>query len=113
MINVTSVVLGLMTLLGGCGWFIDRRKHRQEIESMKADIRRKELDLGTEFVQRYRELITGPLEEDVGKLRIEIKELRNAIEGINDCPYRADCPVWERLQREPKVGGGERGELRG
>lgn len=99
MIDVTSVVLGLMTLLGGCGWFIDRRKHRQEIESMKADIRRKELDLGTEFVQRYRELITGPLEEDVGKLRIEIKELKNAIEGIND------CPVWERLQREPKVGG--------
>ena len=31
MIDVTSVVLGLMTLLGGCGWFIDRRKHRQEI----------------------------------------------------------------------------------
>ena len=79
MVDVTSVVLGLITLLGGCGWFIDRRKHRQEIESMKADIRRKELDLGTEFVQRYRELITGPLEEDVGKLRIEIKELMSML----------------------------------
>ena len=30
MVDVTSVVLGLMTLLGGCGWLIDRRKHRQE-----------------------------------------------------------------------------------
>lgn len=29
-IDITSVVLGLITLLSGCGWMVDRKKHRQE-----------------------------------------------------------------------------------
>ena len=37
-IDLTSVILGVLTLLGGCGWVIDKKKHRQEVESMKADI---------------------------------------------------------------------------
>lgn len=30
-VDWTSIVLGVITLLGGCGWVIDRKKHRQEI----------------------------------------------------------------------------------
>lgn len=104
MVDVTSVVLGVLTLAGGCGWVVDRKKHRQEIESLKADIRRKDLDLSTDFVQKFRELIAGPLEEEVGMLRREVKNLKDAIEGVYDCPYRAECPVRERLQHEQGCG---------
>ena len=104
-IDLTSVILGVLTLLGGCGWVIDKKKHRQEVESIKADNRQKELDLGTDFVKKFRELIAGPLEEEVGKLRTEVKDLRDAIEGIYDCPYRGECPVRDRMQHPAKGGG--------
>ena len=45
MIDATSVVLGLITLAGGCGWLVDRRKHRQEVESLRADNRQKDMNL--------------------------------------------------------------------
>lgn len=73
-IDLTSVILGLITLLGGCGWVIDRKKHRQEIEALKADIRQKNLDLSTEFVEKFKELIAKPLENEVVNLRTEVNE---------------------------------------
>ena len=79
MIDVTSIILGVLTLLGGCGWVIDRKKHRQEIEALKADIRQKNLDLSTEFVEKFRSLISDPLEEQVDKLRNEVNQLRDAL----------------------------------
>ena len=103
-IEWTSVILGVMTLLGGCGWVIDRKKHKQEIEALKADVKQKELDLSTDFVQKFRELISDPLEGEVEKLRNEVKELRDAIEGIYDCPFRDDCPVRERMLRKSRGG---------
>lgn len=103
-IDLTSVILGVLTLLGGCGWVIDRKKHRQEIENLKADIRQKELDLGTDFVKKFRELIAGPLEEEVGKLRNEVKELRDAIEKVYECPFSSDCPVRQRLRDKSRSG---------
>ena len=45
--NWTEIILGLLTLLGGCGWVIDRKKHRQEVESLKADNRQKEMNRRT------------------------------------------------------------------
>lgn len=105
-IDWTSVVLAVITLLGGCGWVMDRKKHNEEIESLKADVKQKELDLSTDFVKKFRELIADPLEREVEKLRNEVKELRDAIEGIYDCPYRDDCPVSDRMQH--KSQGDER-----
>lgn len=104
MVNIewTSIIMGVLTLFGGCGWVIDHKKHRQEIENLKADIRQKELDLGTDFVKKFRELIAGPLEEEVGKLRNEVKELRDAIEKVYECPFSSDCPVRQRLQHESR-----------
>lgn len=100
MIDVTSIILGVLTLLGGCGWVIDRKKHRQEIEALKADIRQKNLDLSTEFVEKFRSLISDPLEEQVEKLRNEVNQLRDAIEGVYDCPYRDECPVRDKLRKQ-------------
>ena len=46
----SNIILGILTLLGGCGWLIDRKKHRQEIESLKADNRQKDMNLSKDYV---------------------------------------------------------------
>lgn len=84
--NWTEIILGLLTLISTGGWIVNRRKYR--------------LDLSTEFVTKFHELIAKPLEAEVEKLRNEVKELKDAIEGIYDCAYRDDCPVRKRMQRK-------------
>ena len=87
-LNWTEIILGAMTLLGCCGWFVNRRRYK--------------LDVSTEFVSKFRELRVKPLEAEVDKLRTEVKELRDAIEGIYDCPYRDGCPVRDRMRKHEK-----------
>ena len=106
MIDVTSIILGVLTLLGGCGWVIDRKKHRQEVEALKADVRQKNLDLSTEFVEKFKDLIAKPLENEVVNLRTEVNRLKDAVEGVNDCAYRAECPVRDRMRKQQ--GSGEK-----
>ena len=60
-IGWTSIVLSVLTLLGGCGWLIDRKKHRQEIESLKADNRQKDMNLSRDYVTEWRTYIAEPL----------------------------------------------------
>ena len=100
----TSIVLGILTLLGGCGWLIDRKKHRQEVEGLKADNRQKDMDLSKDYVSEWRTFIAEPLQREVNELRTEVKELRNAIERIGDCPHRDGCPVRSQLVREHSQG---------
>lgn len=99
-INVTEIIMGLLTLLGDCGWVIDRKKHRQEIESLKADVRQKNLDLGTDFVEKFRALIVEPLEKEVVNLRTEVNKLKDAIETVRECPYKDSCPVREKMKND-------------
>ena len=67
-IDLTSVILGVITLLGGCGWVIDRKKHKQEIEGLKADNRQKEMNLSKDYVTEFRTFIAEPLQREVGKV---------------------------------------------
>ena len=97
MIDWSNIILGILTLLGGCGWLIDRKKHRQEIESLKADNRQKDMDLSKDYVTEWRTYIADPLQREVGELRAEVAELRNAIQLIADCPHSGHCPVREQL----------------
>ena len=99
-INWTEIILGVMTLLGGCGWVIDRKKHRQEVEGLKADNRQKDMELSKEYVTEFRTYIAEPLQREVGELRQEVKELRDAIQRID----RDHCPVYERMRVEPGDG---------
>ena len=91
MIDVTSIVLGVLTLAGGCGWVVNRRKYKDEVQQNY-------MDLAKEYVEEFRRNIGEPLQQEVGQLRQEVKELKDAVEGINDCPYRAVCPVSERMR---------------
>ena len=100
--NWTEIVLGLFTLLSACGWFVSGRKHRQEVESLKADNRQKDMDLSKDYVTEWRTYIAEPLQREVGELRNEVAELRYAIERVSDCPHRDTCPVREQLRNDSK-----------
>ena len=98
--NWTEIILGLFTLLSTCGWFVSGRKHRQEIESLKADNRQKDMNLSRDYVTEWRTYIAEPLQREVGELRNEVAALRNAIQKIDACPHRDNCPVIGELQRK-------------
>lgn len=104
MVNLdwTSIVLGILTLIGGCGWIVDRRKHKQEVEGLKADNRQKDMELSKQYVSEFRTYIAEPLQREVGELRNEVNQLRYAIQRIGDCPHRDECPVREQLQHKSK-----------
>lgn len=105
----TSIILGIITLLGGCGWLVDRRKYRQEVESLKADNRQKEMDLGKTYVDEFRTNIADPLRREVRELKREVKKLNNAIAKIQGCPHAGDCPVYDELQKQQADSGAEDG----
>ena len=96
----TSIVLGVLTFISGFGWLIDRKKHRQEIEALKADNRQKDMNLSKDYVTEWRTYIAEPLQREVGELRTEVASLRDAIQRVGDCPHRAQCPVLDSLQRK-------------
>lgn len=102
-------LLSVLTLLlgAGGGWMLDKKKHRQEVESLKADNRQKDLNLSKDYVESFRKEIADPLRREVGGLRREVKYLRDAIQKINDCPHAADCPVYDELQKQQNDVGTE------
>lgn len=101
------MVLGLFTSLSGCGWFVSGRKHRQEVNSLKADNRLKDMELARLYVEQFQVDIAEPLRQEVRELRSEVSELRklrnevielrDAITMLNDCRYLDECPVRDRL----------------
>ena len=99
-IDYTAIILAIISFLSGLGWMLDRKKHKQEVESLKADNRMKDMELGKAYVDEFRSNIARPLQEEVKDLRMEIAQLRNAIQRIGDCPHSATCPVRDSLQHE-------------
>ena len=97
--NWTEIILGLFTLLSTCGWFVAGRKYRQEVESLRADNRMKDMNLSRDYVTEWRTYIAEPLQREVGELRQEVAELRHAIQAIDVCPHRAQCPVLDELRK--------------
>ena len=98
-IDWTSVVLALITMVSGFGWMLDRKKHRQEVEALRADNRQKDMNLSKDYVTEFRTFIAEPLQREVGELRTEVASLRDAIQRIGDCPHRAQCPVLDELRK--------------
>lgn len=102
-IDITAIILAVINLLSTCGWFVAGRKHRQEVESLKADIRMKDMELAQKFVSEFIKNIVEPLEARVNELTNEVNRLKDAIEKVNDCPYRDNCPVRrKRVWGEPE-----------
>ena len=102
-IEWTSIILAMIGMVS-CWWtwFLDRRKHRQEVEGLKADNRQKDLDLSKDYVTEFRTYIAEPLQREVGELRKEVAQLRHAIQAIDVCPHRVGCPVADVMQHDTK-----------
>lgn len=98
--SILSIVLAVISLLSTCGWFVSGRKHRQEVASLKADVKQKELNLSTDFADKFNKLIGAPLETELVYLRTEVKRLTNAILQIYNCPLSSDCPVNKQLHNQ-------------
>ena len=99
-LDYTAIVLAVLTMVSGwVTWFQDRRKHKQEVEGLKADNRQKDLDLSKDYVTEWRTYIAEPLQREVSELRSEVAQLRHAIQAIETCPHRDGCPVVDRMQR--------------
>ena len=100
-VDVTGIVLAVIGMVSGwCSWWLDRRKHKQEVEGLKADNKQKDMNLSKDYVTEFRTFIAEPLQREVEELRQEVKELKHAIELVSDCPHRDACPVREQLQRQ-------------
>ena len=99
-IDYTAIILAIISFLSGLGWMLDRKKHKQEIESLKADNRQKDMNLSKDYVTEWRTYIAEPLQREVGELRTEVAALRHAIQAIDVCPHRAGCPVADVMQHE-------------
>ncbi len=97
-IDVSAIILAVIGMASGWfNWWLDRRKHRQEVNHLEAENRQMYMDLAKEYVEEFRRNIGNPLQDEVVELRKEVKELKDAVEGINDCRYRDECPVRDRL----------------
>ena len=98
-INWTEIILGVMTLLGGFGWFFDRRKHHQEVKNLEAQAKateaeteRKYMELAKMYVDEYTKNIVKPLESRVYELTKEVKDLKNELECVKKLAcYSASC----------------------
>ena len=99
---LSAIILAIISFLSGLGWMLDRKKHRQEVEALRADVKQKELDLSKDYVTEWRTYIAEPLQREVGELRQEVAELRHAIQKIDACPHRDGCPVLDSLRKQPE-----------
>jgi len=86
-------------LLGGCAWVVNYRKDKQEAKGIRADNRQKDMNLSKMYVDEFNLNIVVPLQQRVQRLESQIERLQDAIEGINSCPYRAQCPVLDELRK--------------
>ena len=63
--DLSAIILAIISFLSGLGWMLDRKKHRQEVESLRADNRMKDMELGKAYVDEFRSSIARPLQEEV------------------------------------------------
>jgi len=99
-IDITAIILTMIGMVSGwVSFYLDRHKHRQEVQSMKRDNRQKDMNLSKDYVTEWRNFIAEPLQREVGELRKEVKELRDAIQRIDRCPHRDICPVYDGMRK--------------
>ena len=102
-IDITAIVLSMIGMASGwLTWFLDRRKHRQEVELLKAEAKKKYMDLATMYVDEYTKNIVKPLEGRVNELTNEVKHLKDELETVKKCAcYRPNCAKRLRLLDKP------------
>ena len=98
---ILAIILALMGMVSGWfNWWMDRRKHKQEVKNLEAEAkkveaetRQKYMDLAKMYVDEFTKNIVTPLEGRVNELTKEVKDLKDELESVkkNAC-YCAGCP---------------------
>lgn len=105
--DITSIILALITILGGCGWIWDRKRHTQEVAALRKDNAAKDMELAQSYVSEWKNNIAEPLQREVKGLRRDVKKLTHAIQQANNCEHADNCPVLEQLRHDKPNGEGE------
>lgn len=100
MTEIWAAVTTLLTLVAGGGWLFDKKRHRQEVRSIKTENEKKDMELAKMYVDEFKTNIADPLRREVRGLKKEVKNLNNAIAKIQDCPHAGECPVYDELQKQ-------------
>jgi uncharacterized protein HemX len=100
-LDITAICLSVIGMASGwVGWFLDRRKHHQEVKNLEAQAKateaeteRRYMELAKMYVDEYTKNIVRPLELRVNELTQEVKELKDELETVKKTAcYRTDCP---------------------
>ncbi len=101
----TNIIVAIISLLGGCAWFVNYRKDKQEAAGLKKANQKMDMDLAERFVESYEKFLASRLRKELDVLDERVNKLENAIQKIQDCPNWGHCPVWDELHKQS--GGGE------
>lgn len=95
---------------GGIGaaiaWIVNRKaqnaKTAKQVHDTYKEMYQDISDVLLKLQKNYDELSKSldTVKTENGSLKRAINGLRRAIESINDCPYKRECPVRDRLQAE-------------
>lgn len=88
------------------------RKARADAEKAKADAETVRIDNTEQATRILIDNIVEPLKKELSATRKEMARLRKALDGANDCRYRADCPVLHELREFPKTENDDGGAVR-
>lgn len=99
--GLVSLIVGLLTIGAS------RRKADAEADGAVAETEQKNMSLAKEYVDEFRENVYGPLLKELKGLRRDVKNLKNAINKINDCPHADSCPVRSELQKQQDGDGAD------
>ncbi|MCQ2294052.1 MAG: hypothetical protein MJZ67_00210 [Bacteroidales bacterium] len=83
----------IIQALADNGWLMRQKKFQQELRKSQTETRREELNLSVQYIDEFKHNIYEPLKE-------EVRRLRTAIEAINTCKHRLQCPIVDKLHEK-------------
>lgn len=118
--EILNIVFGtglVATIVGLLSIRSELKKARAEAEKAMADADTVKITNTENATRILIENIVDPLKEELNETRKELNpikrelaRLRKAVEAIQLCPYRGECPVLAELQDDGGVGGRKEGQ---
>ena len=107
-IDITAIILTMIGMVSGwVSFYLDRHKHRQEVQGMKRDNQLKEMELAKKYVDEYDRTIAERLRGDVKQLRNDLDQMRHELDQVKKSVcYRPGCSKRISMYNEPKDGDG-------
>lgn len=96
-LGLASFVVAMVTIRAS------RKKANAEADGAVVETEHKMMSLAKDYVDEFKENVHEPLLKEMKGLRRDVKNLRNAISKVNNCPHVDDCPVRYELQKQQEA----------